>query len=693
MSEKEFIKKVETLIKNKEYKKALKIAEKEAKNNPDNPFAWYGKGYCLFHLKKYKKALDALKLFVSNKRANVAIGYYFMGECHKAIKDYPQAIINYKISHKHKPKHRPTLYGLEFSYRQLNDVENAIHTNLLINELYPRDIHSWYWLSILFLKKQDAKRAFSYILRGIMKRPDEEELRAQFRLILEEFNKSRKSSQEISALSALELNDFGNGTLNFDDKEIGSIEEIKDFEYVLTNLHYLHLESNEIQKISFPGKLPELKSLYLNDNCIAEITDLDKLPVLKTLHLEGNEICNIEELRNLTQLVFLFLDDNHIEKIQGLDNLVNLVHLHINGNHLVKIEGLDKLDKLFDLRLCNNQIVEIDGLENLPRLERLHLANNQINKINGIGKLEQLKILNLANNKISTMKDFSEMSNLESLDLSFNNLETIDNLELFPKLKNLNLRNNPALPKIIAKKHKGKQIISKLKKYSGLSIEEFQEIARKEKERQKILQIEVEERRKLEKERRISKLSLDGFFGSEIISNYGLEHNLLKRVRALMKLNELSSCLYCKDRLPDDAKFALECESAIKQLISDTGKTLPLRAKNRDSYIEREYIETVTNRRMDIYDRPGYSTVVRKVKEYFRMSIGYHKEDDFPKLQGYICNNCSNEFIRKAAKIFKRLQRRRYKETHFADKIQKSMRKTHENYMKLFESFIEKRGF
>jgi len=39
------------------------------------------------------------------------------------------------------------------------------------------------------------------------------------------------------------------------------------------------------------------------------------------------------------------------------------------------------------------------------------------------------------------------------------------------------------------------------------------------------------------------------------------------------------------------------------------------------------------------------------------------------------------------------LQRRGFKEKHFVDKIQGALRNCHENYMKLYESMIAKRGY
>ena len=62
-------------------------------------------------------------------------------------------------------------------------------------------------------------------------------------------------------------------------------------------------------------------------------------------------------------------------------------------------------------------------------------------------------------------------------------------------------------------------------------------------------------------------------------------------------------------------------------------------------------------------------------------------------MQGTICNKCSNDFIKKASRYFMHLQRRGFKEKHFVDKIQGALRNCHENYMKLYESMIAKRGY
>ena len=70
-------------------------------------------------------------------------------------------------------------------YRQLNDIDNAIQTNLKIIDYWSREISSWLWLSILSLNKQDARAAFSYALRGIKKNPLEKELRTEILNIVE----------------------------------------------------------------------------------------------------------------------------------------------------------------------------------------------------------------------------------------------------------------------------------------------------------------------------------------------------------------------------------------------------------------------------------------------------------------------------------------------------------------------------
>ena len=109
MSEQEFANKVQKLFDKNDYKTALKIVNQEGKKFPDSPYVLYGRGYALFHLEKYKKALEAFTVYVTNKRANYYLGYSFLAECFKELKKFEDAVVNFKKSLEYNPKFKRSL--------------------------------------------------------------------------------------------------------------------------------------------------------------------------------------------------------------------------------------------------------------------------------------------------------------------------------------------------------------------------------------------------------------------------------------------------------------------------------------------------------------------------------------------------------------------------------------------------------
>ena len=85
-------------------------------------------------------------------------------------------------------------------------------------------------------------------------------------------------------------------------------------------------------------------------------------------------------------------------------------------------------------------------------------------------------------------------------------------------------------------------------------------------------------------------------------------------------------------------------------------------------------------------------TKMRNPRAYGKSLVNNFTKDHFPKLLGVVCKDCSDEFIEKSSKFFIRLNSHKYTYTDFAQKIWKSMKKCHEDYMKLYDSFIKKRG-
>jgi len=734
LSNKDFEKQVDILMGKKDYEGALKLADQELKKSPDYLFAWYTKCISHFWLKEYKKSIDVCTKIIEESKKELAIDWFFLARCHKELKKYTEAIKGYRKSLEIDPKYMKSLRDLEFCYREIKDYENAIRVNKNGTEYYPADLYFWYWLSYSYFQLDDIHNSIMYIFKARKINSEQNEVKELYKSLLEEYKKSIKTKQEFDAIRDIEISEYGNGTLIIINKGLVSLNQIKSLEYTRLILYRLKIGENKIEEISCLDDFPGLRYLELNDNNITRISGLKTTPKLIELKLSDNKISNIEGLENLDNLEILNLSSNQIVKIGGLVNLSKLRRLELDDNQIKLIEGLDNLGAVYSLDLADNQIENTKGLENLPKLEKLDLSNNRINKIEGLEKLTNLNDLNLANNcisiieglenlrnleslnlsnnqiekidgleilgalkrlnltsnQITSMKNFGKMSNLKRLYLRNNNLTTIDNLELITNLEYLDLRNNPGLPDFIAVSYDGIKEISKLKKYCGMSNEQLQEIEMKEKQLKETIRKQKKEIEKQRIEGRKIEFVNEAHSGSEITSNYSLKHNLRERYKALMKQSELGICFYCQDKIINNTNFATKCASAINQLIYDID--LPLLAKDRNNYTERKIVERVTNRRMDAYDRPGYSTRTRVIKDYSQTSVGFFRQEHFPRLQGVVCGKCSDEFVKKATKYFKRLQRHRYKKKDFTDTIQKSMKKCHENYMKLLESFIEKRG-
>lgn len=712
LSEKAFIKIIEPLLKKKDYKSALKLAEKEAKKNPQNPFAWYAKGTSLLNLKKYKNAIDAFQTFVENNRSNKIWGFSYLGDCYKGLKDYSKAILNYKKALELDPKYKNALLALEFCYRQLNDVDNAIKANESIVKYYPREPWPWYWLCFLHLKKNDLKQALVYVQKAIRYKSKFVKLEAFTKAIMDAYNEISKHKQGINAMKEVEFSEFGSASLRLRDKGLTSFNEIIDLDYVQPIIFTLILDDNQLQTLAFSNEFTILNWLQVNDNKISEITGLEYLPALKNLRLNGNVIKEITNLEQATSLESLQLNDNEIQRIGGLDSLRNLKFLFLNDNQIQKFEGLSKLSNLKTLSISNNKIEIVNGLDSLFNLERLFLANNTISDISDINKLRnlivldlsnnliknvssidnlsKLSILNLANNQIPTIKTLGKLSSLTKLDLSNNNLSTFDNLEFYPKLNQLNLENNPALPEFFAILYIDEKAIQKIRKYSGLSNEELQLAAQKEIQLMKEKERLEQEKRKLKEAKLKEKYKREAFLGSAITSGYGAKQKLNVQLNALLELNESNRCLYCYSEITKEADFTNACASTIDKLLTDTKKALPRIAPDENRYTEREITYEVTNRRNDIYDRPGTTTRTEIIREYFKRTIEAFEPDHFPKLPGALCKSCSDDFIRKTIKIFKRLQRKANNKKLFYLEAIDVRRNAHFDYMKLFESMINK---
>ncbi|NHJ49941.1 MAG: leucine-rich repeat protein [Asgard group archaeon] len=654
MSEEDFAKKVQKYFDKKDYKTALKIVNQDGKKFPDNPYVLYGRGYALFHLKKYKKALDAFKEYVANKRANLGLGYCFLAECYKELENYKEAIPNFKKSLEYKPKFEKSLFGLEYCYRMLNDLDNAIDANLSITQIYPTRSQPWYWLSVIHLVKENLTKAYSYVLRALRNAKKDKEVWGLYKEIQDRYEELEKPEAVIDALKEIAFSgDLAYGKIDLNDRGIKSLDQIENLDITRLNLFHLFLNQNEIEDISSLNGFPELGYLELSDNKITSLKNFGNLPKLNSLRLDGNII----------------------QKINGLFDLPKLTYLDLSDNEITKIEGLHVL-KLKTLNLSNNQIQVVEGLEQQNKLSHLYLSNNLITDIYNLRSLSSLEFLYLSNNKISSLQGLESLS----------------------KLRVVYLDNNPNLPEVLAKVHSGPEEIGILRQLCRFSSKELlqrseeiyakireQEIEKQKRKAERLERLFIEEKKRIERD--VQSIL------AQTLSTYGVKQKLHSRMQALLSSAKEGSCSYCNNSVSKDRHYAVQCADAIDNMIEETVKSLPSMGKDRYSYTDIKETYEVTNRRMDIYDRPGTTWVTRVKRVYGTTKIHYYNSEHFPKLQGIVCKNCNSSFIRKASRIFNRLKRRRLKDKHFSDTIQKQARNCHENYLKLYESMLEKRGF
>lgn len=668
MSEDEIIKQIESSFSKNDPKSALKLANKLLKKNPDNLLAFAYKGLSHLLLKEYKEATDIFYEIAHKINPTKPQNWYFLGRCYKEQKMYSEAIKANKKALELDMKYKKSLMDLEFCYREIKDFENAIKIGKKASEFYPKDLHFWYWISYTYFLMEDYPNSFLYLFKSKELYPESNDVKKLYDEIIVGYNNTIKSKQGYFAFK--EIN-FEDGNIELRNKNISKIEEIDSLKFTR---FYLSL-------------------LYLSDNNIQEISCLDNFTNLFSLHLDGNKVSKISGLETTPRLYKLYLQKNNINKIEGLDKLSNLNTLSLARNNINKIEGLEKNSKLTNLKLNNNNISEIEGLDKLRQLEDLDLSSNQIKKIEGISNLSELEVLDLAGNQIESMKDFSKLSKLKNLILSNNKITSIDNLELFKNLGYLDLRDNPDLPEFLAVLYDNAPAITRAKKYSGKSQKEIQEIHKQELREEEIRQEKKFELRRKETERWVKRQEGAGHYGSDYTSDYSSKHNLRKRSEALLKLDEPGSCLYCTKNIPNDVNFAKECEKAVNRLMFDV--KLPREAKDRKDLSEREVTQYTDKGRYTLdgswVDDYGFET--RTIKEPKIKLVRGFNQRHFPKLQGIVCKECSDEFIKKASKYFNQLSSHNFKEKAFLQRIWRAMKKCHEDYMKLYESFLEKRKF
>lgn len=125
---------------------------------------------------------------------------------------------------------------------------------------------------------------------------------------------------------------------------------MNSFRFNLTNLVFLDLYNNQIEKISCLDGLKSLTVLLLGKNRISDITGITSLKqTLRVLDLHGNRITHIsQKICQLQELKSLNLAGNMLRHIQSTDfaGLCCLKELNLKRNRIKKINVSDDLHNL-----------------------------------------------------------------------------------------------------------------------------------------------------------------------------------------------------------------------------------------------------------------------------------------------------------------------------------------------------------
>ncbi|XP_041453766.1 relaxin receptor 1-like [Lytechinus variegatus] len=225
-----------------------------------------------------------------------------------------------------------------------------------------------------------------------------------------------------------------------------------------TQLQYIELDSNFLQRIPYLGTLPALLKLSVTRNSLQEwqqqtlrdpsgtrlsslklafnkLQNLPKIPFrVLSLDLEGNAI------RDISTTIFAYpkvisnlcISYNNIEYLEKAQTMENLKVLSLEYNYIKSISEtiFNRFPSIKRIYLQGNKIVDVSSFCNMQRLEFISLEDNQIRFVGrpaftNISKIETV-ILNA--NKINQISKDIFFIAPYSLDLSSNNILTLDAL-------------------------------------------------------------------------------------------------------------------------------------------------------------------------------------------------------------------------------------------------------------------------
>lgn len=153
--------------------------------------------------------------------------------------------------------------------------------------------------------------------------------------------------------------------------EIKNKQLLINYGTIFSNLVFLDLYDNQIERINNLDGLSSLTVLLLGKNRISDISGLASLKsTLRVLDLHGNKLCSIANKINcLKELKSLNLAGNQIRQINHNDfmGLSNLKELNLKRNKLKRINGFQHLSSLERLWLCHNDLHKVDDMSSIAQ--------------------------------------------------------------------------------------------------------------------------------------------------------------------------------------------------------------------------------------------------------------------------------------------------------------------------------------
>lgn len=156
----------------------------------------------------------------------------------------------------------------------------------------------------------------------------------------------------------------------------------KEEVFLLQQLTYLDISSNNLHDIEAVCCLMSLKEFHCSSNQIEKIPDMSSLKKLQEINLSDNSLANLSGLKGLMSLNILCIKNNNISSLTHMKSSKTLTELDVSFN---KIKTLSHVQNQFPnlevLSASSNyieNIEEVKSLENLTALKELEIKDNPI---------------------------------------------------------------------------------------------------------------------------------------------------------------------------------------------------------------------------------------------------------------------------------------------------------------------------